>query len=199
MTEWIRPCHSRTSRAPGFKRGNAGFGVDAPPALARIGGGRGPCETLPRPLRQPAQFEFLQTIRQGSHEQIAADARRLRAKEPSPFLAQRRAVELLQSIEARRSIAVDGDVESPGVDARAASRAVMAQRRSLCGLCAGRDDAVDRSDVTLFPRAAQFITSVSQPGQGGSRRMLKPAGRRRQFADRGAGVGREHIEDAPEF
>src|SRR6202044_4254348 len=71
---------------------------------ARLGGtapGRWPCETLPRPRRQPAQFVFLQTIRQGSHEQIAADARRLRAKEPSPFLAQRRAVELLQSIEAR--------------------------------------------------------------------------------------------------
>ena len=79
--------------APVWRRRAACFGG--------IGGDRRPGEALPRPFRQAAEFEFLQAIRDGSHKQIAADPRRLRATEPPPFLAQRRAVEILQPLEAR--------------------------------------------------------------------------------------------------
>ena len=107
-----------------------------------IDGGRRPCETLPRPLRQPAEFEFLQTIRQGSHEQIAADARRLRAKEPSPFLAQRRAVEA-PAVDRGATAGTGRTKTSPSPrrrrprGRRPARRHGLAQRRSLCGLFAG--------------------------------------------------------------
>jgi hypothetical protein len=65
-----------------------------------IGLGRRPRETLPGPFREPAEFEFLHTVSDGPHQQIATDARRLQAAEPPPFLTQRGPVEVLQSIQA---------------------------------------------------------------------------------------------------
>ena len=61
---------------------------------------RGPGKALPGSLRQPAEREFLKAIRDGSQQQVATDARRLRAAEPPPFLAQPGAIEVLQAFEA---------------------------------------------------------------------------------------------------
>jgi hypothetical protein len=51
------------------------------------------------PFRQTTEFELLHTVGDRPDHQIAADARRLRANEPPPFLTQRRAVEIAQPIQ----------------------------------------------------------------------------------------------------
>jgi len=88
------------------------WGCDPPIALELGGEGR---QTPQRRLRQTAEGDFLNAVRDRSHHEIATQARRLGAIKPPPFLTHGAEVEGLKSREP--------------IGGGAAWRAVTSQRR----------------------------------------------------------------------
>src|SRR5271157_6339974 len=72
------------------------WGCDPPIALELGGEGR---QTPQRRLRQTAEGDFLNAIRERSHHEVAAQTRRLGAIKPPPFLTHGAEVEALKSHE----------------------------------------------------------------------------------------------------
>ena len=84
VTVWVRPCHSRTSRAPGFRL-RPGSGATRPSvrnifasvfSLRRVD------------LPSPPCLDFLEPVADSSDQQVTADPWRLAPIKPSPFAAK---------------------------------------------------------------------------------------------------------------
>ena len=84
VTVWVRPCHSRTSRAPGFRL-RPGGGANPTRGLEHL------CQRLQLAtgrLAESAVFDFLKAIADRTDQQVATDPWRLAAVQPPPFAAQ---------------------------------------------------------------------------------------------------------------
>ena len=84
VTVWVRPCHSRTSRAPGFRL-RPGSGATRPVGPEHL---RQRLQLATRRLAEPAVFDFLKPVADAADQQVAADPRRLAAVKPPPFAAE---------------------------------------------------------------------------------------------------------------
>ena len=94
VTVWVRPCHSRTSRAPGFRL-RPGSGVTRPSVrniFARI------LQLAPRRFAEPAMLDFLEPVADSSDQHVTTDPWRLAPIKLSPFAAKLFEVGVVQGV-----------------------------------------------------------------------------------------------------